>query len=70
MKIGFWASLWAYLKLYNAGFRISNSPAVHISGFEINRFYWRGKVIREMPDIDRVDDHYNTIINGHVESLS
>jgi hypothetical protein len=63
-------SLKAYLRLYKAGFRISNSKSDVVSGFEINRFYWNDKVIQQMPDIDRVDDHYNTIHNGHTESLN
>lgn len=67
----FLSSLRAYLRLYKAGFSISNSQCKgSVDRFEINRFYWRGKIIREMPDIDRVGDHYNTINNGHTERLS
>lgn len=70
MSIGFWASLIAYLKLYRAGFRISNSRMDEdLTGFEINRFYWNGKVIRDFADIDKVYDKYNTVFNGHVEHL-
>jgi len=68
--IEFTNSLRAYLRLYKAGFRISNIRIGSDGRFEINRFYWGGKVIREMPDIDRVDNHYNTMNNGHVEKLS
>jgi len=62
-------SLRTYLRLSKAGFRISNScdPS---GNFEINRFWWKDQIIREMPDIDRSGEHYNTINNGHVESLS
>jgi len=66
----FYKSLRAYLRLYRAGFSISNSVNDTKFPFEINRFYWRGMVIRQMPDIDRVGDHYNTIHNGNIEKLS
>lgn len=60
----------AFYKLFRAGFRIHNTVSNVVRGFEINRFYWYDQVIRSMPDIDRVDNHYNTIFNGHVENLS
>lgn len=68
MKVGFWNSLISYLRLYCAGFRISNSQK-SIYGFEINRFYWKDKVIRDMADIDCVHGKYNTVFNGHTEEL-
>ena len=67
-------SMMAYLDLYDAGFRITNSKLGEFGRCEINRFWWNGKVIRSMPDIDKIQGewdaiHYNTIANGHVEPL-
>lgn len=64
----FWRSLFAYFKLYRAGFSISHYE--YSEDYHVNRFYWKGKMIQEMPDIDMVSGHYNTLNNGHVESLS
>ena len=76
-RFGFWNSLAAYCSLYNAGFRITHS-GIHKDGknqkdlidLEIYRFFWNGKVIQEMPDIDCIRGKFNTINDGHVESLN
>ena len=65
-QILFWESLGAYLRLYRAGFRISCSRSDII---EINRFFWKDKVIQDMADIDCVAGHYNTIFNGTTKRL-
>ena len=69
-------SLRNYIGLYRSGFQISHTT-FHTDGknqkdlndLEIYRFYWKGEVIKTMPDIDRVRDHFNTVHNGHVEKL-
>lgn len=60
-------SLIAYLRLYNAGFRISHSA---LPALEIYRFYWHGNVIKDMADIDCANGRYSTMQNGHSERLS
>jgi hypothetical protein len=67
--VKFWLSLDAYLQLYKHGFSISRSVAPDKSS-EINRFWWNGKIIDDMADIDRVGLHYNTLLNGKVRSLT
>lgn len=69
--VGFLPSLKAYLRLYRAGFRIHSSRSESTGEvLEINRFYWKGKIIQDMADIDRVGNHYNTVFQGQFKSLS
>lgn len=67
----FLRSFLAFCLLYKGGFRISHSVMEknNKSNFDIYRFYWNDHVIRDMPDIDNVNNHWNTIRNGHVERL-
>ena len=65
--VKFFKSLWAFLRLSDAGFAISCSS--NSDDFEIFRFYWNGKMIRTFPDIDRVGEKYVTLHNGHAEPL-
>ena len=61
-------SLRAFIMLFDAGFRISYSENSNMN-WGMFRFYWKNKVIREMPDIDCVDGTYVTVQDGHVERL-
>ncbi len=56
----------ACIKLYQAGFNIRHSTS---NIMDIYRFYWKGKVIRDMADIDMVDGKYYTMFQGHSERL-
>lgn len=67
--VEFWNSFYAYYRLYKNGFRITRSVSPDKIS-EINRFWWNGKIIEDMADIDRVNDHYNTIFNGRPRSLT
>ena len=68
--VTFFISLWAFLKLYDAGFRIGNYNPKPSDEYERFRFFWKNKMIRDMADINRYRDHYTTTFNGHVEDLS
>jgi len=68
----FVASFTAFISLYRAGFRItrSNTSKGGPNGLVIHRFWWKGKIIRDMADIDCINGKdYNTVRNGHVEHL-
>lgn len=62
-------SFQAYLELTNAGFSISASKDI-TGNFVIYRFFWNGRLLRETCDIDRVYEHWNTVRDGHTETLS
>lgn len=67
----FVSSFLAFCFLYKGGFRITHSAMEKNDtiNFDICRFYWNDRVIRDMPDIDRVNNHWNTVRNGHTERL-
>ncbi len=65
----FFSSLRAYFNLHKAGFRISYSGS-NKQGSDIYRFWWGQQVINDMPDIDCVDGHWNTVRKGHTEILT
>ena len=66
----FLRSLWAFLILSKAGFRITSSPSKSTSlEYVLFRFWWKDKVIKDMADIDFVKDNFYTMLNGHSEKL-
>jgi len=66
--VKFYRSLRAYLRLYKAGFEIWESDATE--SFCIYRFGWKGKMINDFSDIDKVYNTYVTVRAGHSEKLS
>lgn len=58
-----------YLRLYKAGFRILNYADPDIKNYERWRFFWGVHIVRDMADISRFNDRYNTMFCGRVEEL-
>lgn len=68
--IRFIRSLQSYLRLTRAGFEIGYWSDPDLKGrYERYRFFWKEKLVREMPDIVCVDNNYSTVNNGHQEYL-
>ena len=61
-------SLLNYLTLHRAGFRITSSTSDDMST-ALYRFWWGTEMIKDMADIDRVEDHWVTLREGHREKL-
>ena len=61
-------SLINYIALHLAGFRITSSTSDDMSS-AIYRFWWGTKMIEDMADIDRVDDHWATMFKGKARQL-
>lgn len=65
----FLTSLFAFLILSMNGFRITTGKSKYVK-LKIYRFWWKGKTIRDMCDIDQVDTHtFVTMHNGRHERL-
>lgn len=63
-------SLKNYYVLSRHGFRISRTH-FKSSDLEMYRFMWNDKVVRDMPDIDRIDRHlFVTMIDGRTRVLT
>lgn len=65
-------SLRAYLRLAKNGFRITHSEKKtedYDFSSEMFRFWWKGKIINDMGDIDRVGKYWNTMFKGHATRL-
>lgn len=66
----FWLSLLAYLRLYKAGFEIGYWTDPDLKGkYARYRFFWKGRMIRETPDIIWVGDDWKMMNNGHVSYM-
>ena len=57
----------AFAHLSRQGFRITRSG--HPKTLHIHRFFWKGQMIRPMPDIDEVDGRFYTMHDGQSEPL-
>lgn len=65
----FYYSMKAYLMLYRGGFRVSVSTSKDVIRWDLFRFWWKGTIIKDAPDISGIDGHWNTTRDGHVEEL-
>lgn len=61
-------SLHNYILLHKAGFRITRSSSKDYLT-DMYRFWWGTDIIKDMADIDRVGENFNTMFNGHSERL-
>jgi len=61
-------SLLNYFALHRAGFRITSSSSDDMST-SMYRFWWKTKMIEDMADIDRVNDHWGTMYKGRSKKL-
>ena len=66
--IRFVKSLIAFLRLSWHGFHISHSE-VKEANTGIYRFWWNDRMIEDICDIDHVDGHFNTMMNGSCKRL-
>ena len=67
----FWLSLLAYLRLYKSGFEIGYWADPDLKGkYARYRFFWKGTMIREIPDVTYLgDDRWSMMNNGHVSHM-